>query len=84
MFYYWFYVFIIGFSVVNLRKIQKEAAGPGPGRTWAGPGLGLPPLFGFLVLFYRFRVTLVFGKTITFLMVDVQLVVRGRKFAGRG
>ena len=52
VFYYWFYIFIssfmccsIGFmfvfmgcSWVNLRKIQKEAAGPGPGRTWAGPG----------------------------------------------
>ena len=37
---YRFYVFNIGFSVVNLRKIQKEAAGPGPGRTWAGPGRG--------------------------------------------
>jgi len=44
-----FYVFIVGFTWVNLRKIQKEAAGPGPGRTWAGPGPGPPPLFGFFV-----------------------------------
>ena len=42
-------MFIIGFSVVNLRHIQKEAAGPGPGRTWAGPGPGPPPLFGLFV-----------------------------------
>ena len=52
-----FYVFITGFMLVNLRVIPKEAAGPGPGRTWAGPGPGPPPIFGFFMLFYRFCVT---------------------------
>ena len=47
-------MFIVGFTLVNLRKIQKEAAGPGPGRTWAGPGPGPPPLFGFFVFFTGF------------------------------
>ena len=70
-------MYVTGFMWVDLRKIQKEAAGPGPGRTWAGPGPGPPPLFGFVVLFTGFvlpnrglsRGFLVFWKTITFFFV---------------